>query len=411
MQDGDFQFTNFSLENRVLYFAIGYLMSDCTCLIVAAGSGSRFGGSLPKQYYKLAGETILRRSVLAFLNHPHIDEVRVVINPAHRDMYDEAVGDLGLPEPIAGGATRQESVLLGLEALAVSKTKPYKVMIHDGARPLVDAATITAVRKALDTAKGAIAAKPVVDTLKRGQGAEIIATVDRSSLWQAYTPQGFDFDTILSAHRAVKGEQMTDDASVAEKVGISVTLVPSNPDNMKITNPEDLDRAARVLGHSYGDIRTGMGFDVHRLIPGERITLCGVTFPHAFSCEGHSDADVGLHALVDALLGAIAAGDIGKHFPPSDAKWKGADSALFVKHALGLITERGGIISNVDVTFMCETPKIGPHRDAMAARVAELLEIRLDRVSVKATTTEKLGFTGRGEGIAAHAIATLRFPG
>jgi 2-C-methyl-D-erythritol 4-phosphate cytidylyltransferase/2-C-methyl-D-erythritol 2,4-cyclodiphosphate synthase len=386
-------------------------MPTCIALIVAAGSGSRFGGKLPKQYCELAGEMILRRSVLAFLHHPHIDGVQVVINPDHRAMYDEAVDELGLPEPVAGGATRQESVLLGLETLATGKKRPDLVMIHDAARPLVDAATITAVRRALDTAKGVIAAKPVVDTLKRGNGSDIVATIDRANLWQAYTPQAFHFNDILVAHREAAGAQLTDDASVAEKCGMTVKLVPSNPDNMKITNPEDLDRAARLLGQNYGDIRTGMGTDVHRLIPGDKIILCGITIPHAFSCEGHSDADVGLHALTDALLGAISGGDIGKHFPPSDPQWKGKDSAHFVRHAVGMVSERGGIISNADITFLCEAPRIGPHREAMIKRVAELLEIDPSRVSVKATTTEKMGFTGRGEGIVAQAVATVRFPG
>lgn len=386
-------------------------MAKCTALIVAAGSGSRFAGSLPKQYYDLAGEPILRRSVLAFLNHPHIDDVRVVINPAHRDLYDRAIGDLGLDSPLEGGATRQESVRFGLEALAAADAPPDLVMIHDGARPLVDAATITAVRQALNSSTGAIAAKPVVDTLKRGENGTIAATVDRANLWQAYTPQAFRFDVILDAHKKATGQPVTDDASIAEMFGIPVTLVPSNPDNMKITNPEDLDRAARLLGQNYGDIRTGMGFDVHRLVPGDQITLCGVSLPHAFRCEGHSDADVALHALVDALLGALSAGDIGMHFPPSDPQWKGMDSAHFVRHAVGMVCERGGIISNADITLMCEAPRIGPHRDAMVARVAGLLEIDPARVNVKATTTERLGFTGRGEGIAAQAVVTLKFPG
>ena len=385
-------------------------MPHCTALIVAAGTGSRFGGSLPKQYYELAGETILRRSVLAFLHHPHIDRVQVVINPDHRAMYDAAVGDLELPEPIAGGASRQESVHLGLEALA-KDIKTDFVMIHDAARPLIDAATITDVRHALDTAKGAIAAKPLVDTLKRGDGVTITTTIDRANLWQAHTPQAFHFMDILAAHRAAAGAQLTDDAAVAEKSGIAVTLVPSNPDNMKITTPDDLDRAARLLGHSYGDIRTGMGFDVHRLIPGDAIIICGVSIPHDFKAEGHSDADVGLHALVDAILGAMSGGDIGSHFPPSDPQWKGKDSAHFVRHVVGMVSERGGIIANVDITMMCEAPRIGPHREAMVKRVAELLEIAPTRVSVKATTTERLGFTGRGEGIAAQAVATVRFPG
>jgi len=384
-------------------------MANCIALIVAAGSGSRFGGSLPKQYNKLAGESILRRSVLAFLNHPRINGVRVVINPDHRDLYDEAVADLGLPEPISGGNSRQESVLLGLSALE-KVDSPDIVLIHDAARPLIDAATIGSVCDALSHAKGAIAAKPLVDTLKRGADNIIIGTIDRANLWQAHTPQGFHFKDILQAHRQAAGAQMTDDAAVAESAGMKVLLVASNPDNMKITNPDDLDRAARLLGHTYGDIRTGMGFDVHRMIPGDKIMLCGIAIPHAFTAEGHSDADVALHALVDAILGAISSGDIGAHFPPSDPQWKGKESAHFVRHAVALVAERGGIISNADITIMCEAPRIGPHREAMVNKVASLLEIDPSRVGVKATTTERLGFTGRGEGIAAQAIATIRFP-
>ena len=384
--------------------------STCAALIVAAGSGERFGGAIPKQYQDLAGIPILRRSVLAFQKHPHIHHVQVVYSPQHKDLYQKSVGDLGLPEPIVGGSSRQDSVRLGLEALALGK-KPDFVMIHDAARPLVDASTITAVRKALDESIGAIAAKPLVDTLKRGNGTTIEATIDRNSLWQAHTPQAFRFDDILAAHRAAKGSALTDDAAVAEKAGFSVTLVPSNPDNMKITNPDDLDRAARLLGHAYGDIRTGMGFDVHRFEPGDKIILGGIAIPHNRKLEGHSDADAVLHALTDALLGGMGMGDIGKYFPPSDMQWKGKDSAFFVRAAVEMISERGGIISNVDITIMCEAPRIGPHRDAMAKRIAELLEVTLDRVNVKATTTERLGFTGREEGLAAQAIATLRFPG
>jgi 2-C-methyl-D-erythritol 4-phosphate cytidylyltransferase/2-C-methyl-D-erythritol 2,4-cyclodiphosphate synthase len=384
-------------------------MTTCTALIVAAGAGERFGGLMPKQYHDLCGEPILRRSVLAFLHHPHIHQVLVVINPAHRDLYDRAVTDLNLPEPVTGGTSRQESVRLGLEALA-QQGKPDLVMIHDAARPLIDAATITAVRKALDAHAGAIAAKPLVDTLKRGQKDIIEDTIDRTNLWQAHTPQAFRFAEILTAHRDAMGAQLTDDAAVAEKAGLKTILVPSNPDNMKITNPDDLDRAARLLGHSFGDIRTGMGFDVHRLIPGDKIFLCGVAIPHNRMLEGHSDADVGLHALTDAILGTMGAGDIGTHFPPSDPQWKGKDSAHFIRHAVHMVSERGGIISNVDVTLLCEQPRVGPHRAAMVARLAELLDIAPERVSIKATTTERLGFTGREEGIAAQAIATVRFP-
>jgi 2-C-methyl-D-erythritol 4-phosphate cytidylyltransferase/2-C-methyl-D-erythritol 2,4-cyclodiphosphate synthase len=395
-------------------------MSQCAALIVAAGSGDRFGGSVPKQYQDLGGISILRRSVLAFLQHPHIDHVQVVINTAHRALYDKAVGDLKLPEPTVGGATRQDSVRLGLEHLAKTG-KPSMVMIHDAARPLVDAATITTVRKALDNSRGAIAAKPLVDTLKRGHVVEATSqprgnpiikdTIDRSNLWQAHTPQAFHFDDILAAHNATIGTQLTDDAAVAEKAGIPVTLIPSNPDNMKITNPDDLDRATRLLGQSFGDVRTGFGYDVHRLIPGDKIFLGGIAIPHDRKLEGHSDADVVLHAVVDALLGAMSAGDIGVHFPPSDPQWKGKDSGHFVRHAVGLVNERGGIIAHVDVVLLCEQPRIGPHREAMLKRLAELLEVSPDRVSVKATTTERLGYIGREEGIAAQAVATLRFPG
>ena len=385
-------------------------MTTCAALIVAAGTGERFGGSIPKQYQDLGGVPILRRSILAFLEHPHISHVRVVFNPAHRDLYDRAVADLGLPEPITGGKSRQDSVRLGLEALA-KDIRPAMVMIHDAARPLIDTATITKVRQALETHIGAIAAKPLVDTLKRANGSTIESTIDRTNLWQAHTPQAFHFSDILDAHRAMIGEQLTDDAAVAEKSGLKVTLVQSNPDNMKITNPDDLDRAARLLGHTYNDIRTGMGFDVHRLIDGDMIYLCGVAIPHNRKLEGHSDADVGLHALVDAILGAMGAGDIGTHFPPSDMQWKGKDSAYFLRHVVGMVSERGGFIAHVDVTLLCENPRIGPHRDAMVKRMATLLEIAPERVSVKATTTERLGFTGREEGIAAQAIATLRFPG
>ncbi len=384
-------------------------MSNCTALIVAAGTGERFGGPVPKQYQDLGGMPILRRSVLAFLGHPHIDKVQVVISEAHIDHYEKAVADLNLPKPIIGGPSRQDSVRLGLEALAKS-APPAIVMIHDAARPLIDAATITSVRKALDHERGAIAAKPLVDTLKRGNGTDIETTIDRSNLWQAHTPQAFYFDDILSAHRAAAGSQLTDDAAVAEKAGINVSLVHSNPDNMKITNPDDLDRAARLLGQNFSDIRTGFGFDVHRLIPGDMIYLCGVGIPHHHQLEGHSDADVGLHAIVDALLGAMSAGDIGLHFPPSDPQWKGKDSAHFVRHVVRMLNERGGLISHVDVTLMCEQPRIGPHREAMLKRLTELLEVMPNRVSVKATTTERLGFTGREEGIAAQAVATLRFP-
>lgn len=383
-------------------------MQNNLALIVAAGSGERFGGAIPKQYMALAGQSILRRSVLAFLQHPDIATVRVVINPKHRALYDTAVGDLKLPPPVEGGSSRQESVLRGLEAVAAAA--PDNVLIHDAARPLIDGATISAVCAALKDHAGAIAAKPLVDTLKKGTGDTITSTIDRTNLWQAHTPQGFHFAPILAAHRQAAGAQLTDDAAVAEANGIPVMLVQSNPDNMKVTNPDDLGRAARLLGQAMDDIRTGFGFDVHRLIPGTHTNLCGVKIPHTHMLEGHSDADVALHAVCDALFGALGDGDIGSHFPPSDMQWKGKDSSHFVHYAVNKVRQRGGVISHVDVTILAERPKIGPHREAMRARLAEMLEVDLSRIGVKATTTEKLGFTGREEGIAAQAVATIRLP-
>jgi 2-C-methyl-D-erythritol 4-phosphate cytidylyltransferase / 2-C-methyl-D-erythritol 2,4-cyclodiphosphate synthase len=383
----------------------------CIALIVAGGSGQRFGAERPKQYLDLLGKPILRRTVDAFLSHPRITGVQVVIDPAWRAQYDRAVAGLTLPEPVTGGATRQDSVRNGLEALAALAAPPARVLIHDAARPLTDAATIGAVIDALDETPGAVAAVPVADTLKRGAHGLVGATVDRDGLWRAQTPQGFRFADILGAHRAAAGLALTDDAAVAEQAGLPVRLIPATEDNFKVTTPDDLTRAARVLMAGLGDIRTGTGFDVHRFTEGDFVTLCGLRVPHDQGLDGHSDADVGLHALTDAILGALAAGDIGSHFPPSDPRWRGADSARFLRHAADLVAERGGIIAHADVTIICERPKVGPHRAAMAARIADILGIAEDRVSVKATTTERLGFTGRGEGIAAQAVATIRLPG
>ncbi|HYF90557.1 bifunctional 2-C-methyl-D-erythritol 4-phosphate cytidylyltransferase/2-C-methyl-D-erythritol 2,4-cyclodiphosphate synthase [Azospirillum sp.] len=382
----------------------------CIALIVAGGSGQRFGAERPKQYIDLAGKPVLRRTVEAFLRHPQVDGVRVVIDPAWRDVYDAAVAGLGLPDPVAGGASRQDSVRNGLEALAADGA-PNLVLIHDAARPLIDEATIGAVVAALDEQPGAIAAVPVADTLKRGKDGAIGATVDRDGLWRAQTPQGFHFPAILEAHRAAAGLSLTDDAAVAERAGLAVALVPSKEDNFKVTTPDDLTRATRAILSSLWDIRTGSGFDVHRFTDGDFVTLCGLRVPHDHGLEGHSDADVGLHALTDAILGALAAGDIGSHFPPTDPRWRGADSAKFLRHAADLVAERGGVIAHADVTIICERPKVGPHRAAMAERIAEILGIEVGRVSVKATTTEQLGFTGRREGIAAQAVATVRLPG
>ena len=389
-------------------------MTTCFALLVAAGSGSRFGGDIPKQYRLLAGRAVLRRTAEAVLRHDAISGVRVVINPDHRDLYDQAMAGLNLPEPVAGGATRQDSGRLGLEALAAG-TAPDFVLIHDAARPLVSTATIGRVRAALDHGPAAVAAVPVTDTLKREADGLSAGTVDRAGLWRAQTPQGFRFADILAAHRFLAGEALTDDAAVAERAGLTVALVLGDEENIKVTTQADLERAERLLGSArpsppLTDIRTGNGFDVHRFGPGDHVILCGVAIPHDCGLEGHSDADVGLHAVTDAVLGALGAGDIGSHFPPSDPQWRGADSALFLRHAAGLVTARGGRIAHVDLTLICERPKIGPHRAAMQGRLAAILGLEEGRVSLKATTTEKLGFTGRREGIAALATATVRLP-
>lgn len=375
-------------------------------LIVAGGSGSRFGGPVPKQYRRLAGVPVLRRTVETFLNHPAVGRVQVVIRAEDATLYADAVAGLDLPPPVIGGADRQESVRRGLEALAGVDV----VLIQDAARPCVPAPVIDRVLAAVQPGAGAIAALPVADTLWRGPDAVCDTLVDRQNLWRAQTPQGFMLTDILAAHRAAEGQGLTDDAAVAAAAGLKVHLVEGSPVSAKITTEADLTEAETRLRQNLTDIRVGTGFDVHAFADGDHVTLCGLTIPHTRGLAGHSDADVGLHALTDAILGALAAGDIGQHFPPSDPRWKGADSAQFLRHAADLVAARGGVIAHTDVTLICERPKVGPHRAAMQARVAEILGIALDRVSIKATTTEKLGFTGREEGIAAQAVATLRLP-
>ncbi len=381
-------------------------------LIVAAGSGTRMGKDMPKQYLPLGGKTVLRHSLETFRRHPRISAVRVVINDALRDLYDASVVGLDLLAPVAGGQRRQDSVRLGLESLVAER--PDLVLIHDAARPFIDDATIDRTIETLGLHDGALVAVPVVDTLKRETVAAGVtfsgATVDRSGLWRAQTPQGFRFAPLLAAHRqAAAGPEMTDDAAVAEAAGMKVVLVTGHENNFKITAPADLERAERLMSEQM-EYRTGNGFDVHRLIAGDGVIMCGVTIPYHQKLEGHSDADVGMHALTDAILGAIGAGDIGQHFPPSDPQWRGAASWKFLAHAARLVADKGGRIAHCDVTLICEKPKVGPHRAAMQAKLAEILGIAPDRVSVKATTTEQLGFTGRGEGIAAQATATVALP-
>jgi 2-C-methyl-D-erythritol 4-phosphate cytidylyltransferase/2-C-methyl-D-erythritol 2,4-cyclodiphosphate synthase len=331
----------------------------------------------------------------------------VVIHPDDRAAYDEA--STGLPKllpPCSGGPTRQASVALGLEALTTHA--PQNVLIHDGARPLVSADIITRSITALEAHRGALVAIPVTDTLRMANDGVAGATVPRDGLWRAQTPQAFHFAAILEAHRNATDTDYTDDVAVAAASGIEVTIIEGNETNLKITSADDLARAERLLGSS-GETRTGSGYDVHRFGPGDHVWLCGVRVPHTHGLVGHSDADAGLHALTDAILGAIANGDIGQHFPPSDPQWKGASSDRFLAHAAKLADEAGARIIHVDVTLICESPKIGPHRDAMRNRIADILHLDPARVSVKATTTEGLGFTGRSEGLAAQALATVRY--
>lgn len=396
--------------------------TSCIALIVAAGRGSRFAAAgnpgAPKQYRGLGGMAVLRRAALPFLAHPKVSGVRVVIHADDRALYDEAMAGLDLLPPVHGGEARQDSVRLGLESLAGQK--PGAVLIHDAARPFVDAAIIDRSLEALTRHPGAIAAVPLADSLKRGNSDIVTAAVEREGLWRAQTPQAFRYADILAAHRKVAAAEnmgydrgFTDDAAVLEQAGGTVGLVLGSEDNFKITTEADLARAERQLLASLGDIRTGFGVDVHAFGPaGEQshVTLCGLQIPSPRGLVGHSDADVGLHALTDALLACIGDGDIGSHFPPSDPQWKGADSAVFLRHAASLVKARGGVIAHLDVTVLCEAPKVSPHREAMRGRIAEIAGLAIGRVSVKATTTEKLGFLGRGEGIAAQAVATVRLP-
>ncbi|MCR9213603.1 MAG: bifunctional 2-C-methyl-D-erythritol 4-phosphate cytidylyltransferase/2-C-methyl-D-erythritol 2,4-cyclodiphosphate synthase [Proteobacteria bacterium] len=377
-------------------------------LIVAAGKGTRSGLDLPKQYALLGGRAVLRYSVETFLSHPEIDGVLVVLNPDHLALYEGAIEGLQLLPWVAGGADRQTSVRNGLESL--QDLAPDQVLIHDAARPFVTTELIDHCLEGLKMADAVLPALAMVDTVKEAEDNKIIGTLDRERLFTAQTPQCFKYGPILAAHHSFAEEAVTDDIALAERAGIEVQLVTGEPDNFKITTADDMRKAERLITPSLTDIRTGSGFDVHAFEAGRELSLGGVKIAHDKGLKGHSDADVALHAITDALLGAIGAGDIGTHFPPSDEKWKGAASPLFLQHAAGLIRDKGGQISNIDLTIICEAPKIGPHREEMREKVAGILEISPDRVSIKGTTTEKLGFTGRGEGIAAEAIATVRLP-
>jgi len=383
---------------------------ETIALIVAGGRGARAGGDLPKQYQDIAGKPMLRHVLDIFVVHPDIGAVQVVIHPDDTQLYESAVDGLSINAPVHGGATRQESCRNGL--MACQSQNPQNILIHDAARPFVDANTISRVIDALATNDGAIAAIPVVDTLKKTNGEnQISATIDRTELWRAQTPQGFHYQALRAAHENASHDNFTDDAAVAEAHGLSVITVLGSEENTKVTTPDDFSAAEKRLrpDSDAPDFRIGSGFDVHPFEAGDHAMLCGVRVAHDRGLAGHSDSDVGLHAITDALLGTIGAGDIGAHFPPSDPQWRGVDSSVFLRHAAGLVENAGGSLRYLDVTLICEAPKIGPHRETMRARLAEILNLALTRISVKATTTDGLGFLGRSEGVAAQATATVLF--
>ena len=383
-------------------------MPTCIALIVAGGRGSRFGGPLPKQYAILGGQPVLRRTLDVFGATPGIDRIQVVVAAGDEDHYRAAVEGMDLPPPVAGGVSRQQSVLNGLESLVAHA--PDLVAIHDAARPFVRVSDIIGCLEALRPGiDGAVLGVPLADTLKKVDDAGLLAgTVPRAGLWRAQTPQIFRFAKLLAAHRAAaalakhEATALTDDAAVAEHAGLHVVMVEGHDDNRKITTAGDMV--------STMETRTAFGFDVHGFADGSQVMLGGIAIPHGQALAGHSDADVALHALTDALLGTIGAGDIGKHFPPSDPQWRGVSSDRFLRHAVDLVDAAGGRIVHLDLTLICEAPRIGPHRDAMVTSIARIAGVERDRVSVKATTTEGLGFTGRREGIAAQAVATVEVP-
>ncbi len=386
------------------------MASLVAALVVAGGRGLRAGGQMPKQYRTLRGVPIIRPSLECFLRHPEIGLVQTVIHPDDAELYAAAVAGLDLAAPVHGGATRQASVRAGLEAL--ESRSPKFVLIHDAARPYLSTALVSRAVAAAEASGAAIPGLPVTDTVKSVDAAgRITATLDRTALRSVQTPQAFDFATLLAAHRraaAAGREDFSDDAALAEWAGMAVHVFPGDAGNMKFTTKEDFARAEAQA--ALADIRTGIGYDVHAFGPGDHVMLGGVRVAHTHGLAGHSDADVGLHALVDAILGALADGDIGSHFPPSDPQWRGASSDRFLQYAAGRVRARDGRIAHLDLTIVCEAPKIGPHRDAMRTRIAEIAGLSIDRVGVKATTSEQLGFTGRREGIAALATATVRLP-
>ncbi len=383
-------------------------------LIMAAGSGSRMNQTIPKPYLKLnSGKTVLRHTLERFTSHPEIDAVRVIYDPEYHELYQKTADGLQLLPPVQGGSERYQSVYLGLTSIA--QLQPEYVLIHDAARPLVTEALISRIVEAVKQNQAVVPALPVTDTLRKGSkhGTKMGATVKRDKTYYIQTPQAFNYQTILNAHAQFQNETITDDAALMEKAGIDVAMISGSWLNFKITTSDDIERTNRLLTESTKkETRIGQGFDVHALIEPEKdeehvVWLCNVKIPHDKRLKGHSDADVATHALVDAILGAIAEGDIGEHFPPSDPKWKGANSADFLQHAMSLLHAKDARLINIDVTIICETPKLSDYKQAMRERLAELCELDVSRISVKATTTEKLGFTGRGEGIAAQAMVSV----
>src|SRR5947208_3392612 len=381
-------------------------------ILVAAGRGLRAGAGGPKQYREIGGQTVIFRAMEAFCRHPDVFAVQPVVNPDDAAIFNAAVSGLRHQPPANGGATRQASVHAGLEAL--TGETPDVVLIHDAARPFVSAGLIARAIDAANRTGAAIPVIPVADTIKLiDVDGNVEATPERARLRIAQTPQAFRFDVILDAHRRAARDgrsDFTDDAALAEWAGLTVATFEGDPANMKLTTSEDFIREEARLAAQLGDIRTGTGYDVHAFGDGDHLMLCGLRVPHTRGFLAHSDGDVGLHALVDAILGALADGDIGSHFPPTDPQWKGAASDKFLKYAVDRVTARGGRIANLEVTMICELPKIGPLRDTMRARIAEISGVDISRVAVKATTSERLGFTGREEGIAATASATIRLP-
>jgi 2-C-methyl-D-erythritol 4-phosphate cytidylyltransferase / 2-C-methyl-D-erythritol 2,4-cyclodiphosphate synthase len=385
-------------------------------VIVAGGSGLRAGGDLPKQYQLVGGKPVIRWTLEAFLAHPLVTKVQTVIGFGHEALFAKATEGLAhVLQPVVGGGTRQDSCRSGLEACV--GFQPSKVLIHDAARPFLSPGLISNVIQELDHAAAVIPGLPVADTMKFAPSGMIERTVDRASLWFVQTPQGFQFGKILEAHRKALGDgatAFTDDAAVAEYVGMKVQIIAGEQKNRKLTTSHDIveaDREHSTIGYAQlPDVRMGQGIDFHVFEKGNAVTLCGVKIPHTHKLKGHSDADVALHAVTDAILGAIGEADIGQHFPPSDKQWKGAPSSIFVAKAMELLKTRGGRLAHIDVTILAEAPRIGPHLVAMKESLSGMLDLTLDRIGIKATTTEKMGAIGRREGMSASAIATVRLP-